>query len=66
MIDAHLVESESFFERMSCDDFEDESNHFFARACGIVVHMMRANDIQPNNGTYRWVIQARFAKGDVD
>ncbi|CAN0017357.1 unnamed protein product [Scytosiphon promiscuus] len=57
MIDAHLGDSESFFERMACDDFEDQSNHVFARACGIVVHMMRSNGVQPNNGTYRALLQ---------
>ncbi|CAM9385713.1 unnamed protein product [Hapterophycus canaliculatus] len=57
MIDAHLGASDSFFERMACDNFEDQSQNVFARACGIVVKMTRENGVRPNNGTYRALLQ---------
>lgn len=50
MVQAHLPAN--FFDEMACDDFEDESNNAFQRACGLVV-TMEDGDVKPNNATYR-------------
>ncbi|CAN0142517.1 unnamed protein product, partial [Ectocarpus fasciculatus] len=55
MIEAHLTDQP--FEDMACQDYEDESNHVFARACGIVAGMQAGAGIKPNNGTYRALLQ---------
>lgn len=52
MIEAHLPVN--LFEAMACEDYEDESNHAFARACGLVVEM-GAKDVEPNNATFRCI-----------
>ncbi|CAN0232461.1 unnamed protein product [Ectocarpus sp. 12 AP-2014] len=55
MIEAHLTDHP--FDDMACQDYEDESNHVFARACGIVAGMQADAGIKPNNGTYRALLQ---------
>eukprot|EP00752_Nemacystus_decipiens_P012955 g11464.t1 len=51
----------NLFEEMACDNFEDESNHPFQRACGLVVKM-QGMGVKPNNDTYRALLQ--FCKDD--
>ncbi|CAM9275810.1 unnamed protein product [Ectocarpus sp. 8 AP-2014] len=55
MIEAHLTDNP--FDDMACQDYEDESNHVLARACGIVAGMQADAGIKPNNGTYRALLQ---------
>lgn len=50
MIQAHLPACP--FQEMACEDFKDEYEHKFARACGVVLEMGAAR-IKPNNGTFR-------------
>ena len=50
MIQAHLPACP--FRKMACADFEDESEHAFARACALVVKM-GAERIRPDNDTFR-------------